>query len=209
MKPLVPFTLSIKDCFDELDDFDQLLASKAELKEREDVLPFFNTHRNIAAYVGSYAPTIVGFDRLNMECTLFGDFRADMIVGDSVRKSYCLVEFEDATKDSIFKSGGRSTSEWSSRFEHGFGQLVDWFWKIDGLRDSPQARAIFGADTFAFMGMLVIGRDSFLGPEELMRIEWRINKVTINSNKIVCLTYDQLAKGLRDSLTLYKSFSAP
>jgi Domain of unknown function (DUF4263) len=203
MKPLESFALSIKDCLVELAEFEQLLASKLELKEKNDILPFFNTHRHLAAYVASYAPTIANFDRLALECSLFGDFRADMIVGDSVRKSYCLIEFEDATKDSIFKSKGRTTSEWSPRFEHGFGQIVDWFWKIDSLRDSPQARTIFGADTFSFMGMLVIGRDAFLSPEEVIRLEWRINKVTINSNKIVCLTFDQLAKGLRDSLTIY------
>jgi len=208
MKPLQPFTLSIKDCFAELDAFDKLLSIKTELKENADILPFFRTHKNIAAYIGSYAPTIVGFDRLSLECTLFGDFRADMIVGDSQRKSYCLVEFEDASKGSVFKNKGRTTTEWSDRFDHGFGQLVDWFWKIDSIRDSPQSRAIFGADTFSFMGMLVIGRDSFLTVEEVMRLEWRINKVTINSNKIVCLTFDQLAKGLRDSLMLYKSFNA-
>ena len=208
MKPLEHFVFSLKDCFAELDALDGLLSSKLELQEREDILPFFRTHKNIAALIGTYAPTLVSIDRLNAEFTLFGDFRADLIVGDSKRKSYCLVEFEDATEESVFKRKGRTTSEWSDRYAHGFGQLVDWFWKLDGLKDTAQARAFFGADTFDFMGMLVIGRDQYLTTEETMRLAWRINKVTINSNKIVCLTFDQLAAGLRDSLTLYKQMKA-
>ncbi len=204
MRPLEPFQLEISECLKELDALDKLLSSKKELMESEDILPFFKKHKNIAAYIGSYAPGIVAFDRLSIEYTLFGDFRADAVVGDSARESYCFVEFEDATKDSIFRKTSRTTSEWSDRFEHGYSQLIDWLWKIDDFRPTAQCRSIFGSDTFEFMGMLIIGRDEFLAPEEVVRLKWRINKVIINSQKIVCLTFDQLARDLRESLCVYQ-----
>ena len=207
MKALEPFTFQPKECSSELDAFQKLLDSKGELKERGDILPFFQRHKNIAALIGTYAPTLVTIDRLSFEYTLFGDFRADLIVGDAHRKSYCLVEFEDATKESVFKVKGRTTSDWSDRFEHGFGQLVDWFWKVDDIRNTGQGRSIFGNDAFDFVGMLVVGRDRFLTAEERVRLGWRNSRVTINSNKIICLTFDELASGLRDTLTLYKSLT--
>jgi hypothetical protein len=207
MKPLDKFTFSPKHCFEELYKFEQLLASKPELKESEDILPFFKKHKNIAAYIGNYAPTLVEADLLSSEYTLFGDFRTDLIIGDSKRHSYCLVEFEDATKDSVFEAKVRTTKEWSSRFEHGFSQLVDWFWKVDDLRNTAQGRAIFGNDTFSFVGMLIVGRDQFLAQGETARLNWRVNKVKIDSNTIVCLTFDQLASGLRSKLTLFDLYA--
>lgn len=209
MKPLEKFAFSPKSCLDELELLQKLLDSKEELKEREDILPFFKLNTNIAAWIATYSPSISQIDRLNTEYTLYGDFRADLIVGDSSRKAYCLIEFEDASEESIFKGSDRTTKEWSNRFEHGFGQIIDWFWKIDDLRNTSQGRAIFGDEVFDFMAMLVIGRDKFLSAEEKARLAWRIHKVTINSNKIVCLTFDQLVAGLRDNLSLYKSLASP
>jgi hypothetical protein len=209
MKPLDTFTLSSKDCLKELDALGTLLHPKhKELKERQHILPFFRKHKNVAALIGIYAPRIVEIDRLNIEYSLYGDFRADLIIGDWQRKNYCMVEFEDATKDSVFKATNRTTTEWSDRFNHGFGQLVDWLWKVDDFRNTGQGRSIFGNDTFSFMGVLVIGRDAFLTTEEAARLEWRMNKVNVDSNKIVCVTFDQLASDLRDKLTIYKSMEA-
>lgn len=206
MRPLDTFTLSSKDCLKELDALDALLLPKhKELKERQHILPFFRKHKNVAAMIGIYAPRIVEIDRLSTEYSLYGDFVADLIVGDWQRKSYCTVEFEDATKESVFAGKGRTTREWSDRFNHGFGQLVDWLWKVDDFRNTGQGRSIFGNDTFSFMGVLVIGRDAFLTTEETARLEWRMNKVNVDSNKIVCVTFDQLASDLRDRLTLYRS----
>jgi hypothetical protein len=204
MNPLSPFKICLAECVKELAAFDELLAKNQELKERECILPFFRSHKNLAAWIGSYLPSLNKFDRLNLEFTLFGDFRADLIVSDSASHAHCLVEFEDATRDSVFKSGVRSTSDWSTRFEHGFSQIVDWSWKIDDFRQTGQCRAIFGSDAFDFMGVLIVGRDEFIGVEEQIRLRWRTNKVTVNSQKILCITYDQLARDLRNGLALYQ-----
>jgi len=164
VKPLDSFNISLEKCVTELAAFDSLLAKKTALDERSDVLSFFRTNTHLAAYIGSYQPRLTRFDRIGVEFTLFGDFRADLLIGDSVNHCHCLIEFEDANADSIFKPSARSTPDWSPRFEHGFGQLVDWFWKIDDLRQTAQGRSIFGQDTHDFMGVLVIGRDQFISP---------------------------------------------
>jgi hypothetical protein len=82
-----------------------------ELKENEDILPFFKDRPNLSACIGWYSPDNL-CNQIKHEFTLFGDFRADLVVGDSRNNTYCFIEFEDATKDSIFKNKkGKSTSE--------------------------------------------------------------------------------------------------
>ena len=130
--------------------------------------------------------------------------RADLVVGDSTNATYCLIEFEDATRNSIFVKKERSTSDWSSRFEHGFSQIVDWFWKLDDFRNTAQFRAIFESDSINFYGMLIIGRESFLSPIDKNPLRWRLNKVLIDSQKIICITFDQLARDIKDRLSLYQ-----
>lgn len=203
MNQLSSFQFDIKSCARELDQFQELLNTKHELSEKDDILPFFRSHLNLLAYTGSFVPTIASFNRLNPEYSFYGDFRADAIVGDWDKKSYCLIEFEDAKSNSIFKSTARTTKEWSPRFEHGYSQIVDWLWKVDDFRQSAMGRSVFGSDTFNFMGMLVIGRDSFLDEIDRARLNWRTSKTVIDSQKIVCITFDELATELRSSLSTY------
>ncbi|WP_313934962.1 Shedu immune nuclease family protein [Anabaena azotica] len=139
------------------------------------------------------------------EFTFYGDFRADLVVGDSINNTYCFVEFEDATEDSIFISKGRSTSDWSPRFEHGFSQIIDWFWKIDDFKNTSLSRSIFGSENIEIYGILVIGRDAFISDIDKARLEWRLNKVVVDSHKVICITFDQLARDTRDRLLLYQS----
>ncbi len=53
--------------------------------------------------------------------------------------------------------------------------------------------------------MLIIGRNSFRSPLDKARLEWRLNKVLIDSRKIICITFDQMAEDIRDRLQLYSS----
>ena len=203
MKSLDPFYFDVRRCIAELEEFEKLLE-KAELGEAIDILPFFRKNLYLSAFIASYVAEIVRFDRIKHEFTFFGDFRADLVVGDSVNRTYCFIEFEDATRNSIFVERGRSTSDWSPRFEHGFSQIVDWFWKLDDFKNTAQFRAIFDSDSINFYGMLIIGRESFLSPIDKNRLRWRLNKVLIDSQKIICITFDQLARDLKDRLSLYQ-----
>ncbi|BCL39104.1 Shedu immune nuclease family protein [Nostoc sp. MS1] len=207
MKGLDTFTIDIKQCQYELEEFENLLKSKRELKENQDILPFFKQRLHLSAFIGFYVPQIVRFNKIKHEFTFFGDFRADLVVGDDINNAYCFVEFEDATEDSIFIKNQlrRSTSEWSPRFEHGFSQIIDWFWKFDDNKTSSLSRSVFGSENIEIYGILVIGRDAFISDIDKARLEWRLNKVLVDSHKVICITFDQLARDTRDRFSLYQS----
>jgi hypothetical protein len=204
VKGLDSFNLDIKKCLVELEEFEKLLLNNKELKESKDILPFFKQRLHLSAFIGFYVPQIIRFNQIKHEFTFFGDFLADLAIGDSVNNTYCFIEFEDATKNSIFvNKKGKTTSEWSPRFEHGFSQIIDWFWKIDDYKNTSLARSIFGSENIEFYGILVIGRDAFISPIDKARLNWRLNKVLVDSRKVICITFDQLARDMRDRLSLY------
>jgi hypothetical protein len=105
MTPLDHFTFIRKVAGQELAQFKQLLDahSHSALREREHILPFFRSHRHLAAPIGTRNPDIVNPDRIAFEFDIFGDCKADLVIGDSQSHQHCLVEFEDATAASIFK----------------------------------------------------------------------------------------------------------
>lgn len=204
MRGFESFHFSIESCKIEIQKF-KVLLQKDELRERDDILPFFKENKHLSAFLGVYHPEIINFDLIKHEFCLFGDFYADLVVGDSEKSSFCFIEFEDARKESIFKKNfNKSTLEWSPRFEHGFSQLVDWFWRIDDYRRTQQLKNIFGNDeSFSFTGLLIIGRDSFLAELEKARLKWRLEKVLIDSRKVNCITFDQLLSYLEERLLIY------
>ena len=56
MKVLDKFSLSLTKFKKELGEFKKLLDGKATLSERDDILPFFKSHKHVAAMVGGYNP---------------------------------------------------------------------------------------------------------------------------------------------------------
>jgi hypothetical protein len=66
MKSFDPFKIDFDECRIELAALKDLLGKfeKATMKERDDVLSFFRTHRHLAALAGHYLPKIVNVDRL-------------------------------------------------------------------------------------------------------------------------------------------------
>ena len=144
MKSFDKFSLKLAKCKTELASFKNLLDSKAALSERSDILPFFKANRHLAAMVGSYNPQINGFDRIASEFDLFGDHSCDLAVGDSASHNFCLVEFEDASPNSVFtKKKGKATPEWSARFDHGFSQILDWFNILEDQTGTAQFKTKF------------------------------------------------------------------
>lgn len=184
----------------EVAEFKALLDAKPELSEKSDVLPFFRQRRHLSLLAGSLLPNISRLGRLAWEYDLFGDFACDLAVGDARANAYALIEFEDARANSIFQAGAKYTDEWGRRFEHGFSQLVDWFWKLEDQSRTEEFRHRFGGADARFAAMLVVGRSGFLPPRERRRLTWRLDRVIINSNKIHCLTFDDLYEGLAEKL---------
>ena len=106
-------------------------------------------------------------------------------------------------RDSIFKTPrGKSTPEWSARFEHGFSQVVDWFTHLDDLKKTARFQRDFGTGHVRFSALLVIGRDAGLTDHDRFRLEWRAEKVRVDSHAVECVTFDGLHAHLDRHLRL-------
>jgi hypothetical protein len=197
MKELIPITFDLTQCRKELDRFQLLLASKKELSERHDLQPLFKDCPQLAAFIGTSLPDIGPANRLAYEFQIFGDYAADLVIGNYEKKTFCAIELEDARPNSVFnKLEGRATSEWGRRFEHGFSQLIDWFFAFDDHKNSAGFTKHFGYGHVEFFGMLVIGRSSDISEHDRTRLRWRSGKVSVNTHKICCRTFDELCEGL-------------
>ena len=160
----------------------------------------------MALFIGTNAG--LDSDLLALEYDLFGDFVCDLVVGDSRTNSYLLVEFEDAKPDSLFvKKHNKSTPDWSPRFERGFSQVVDWFWRLSDAEKSDDYHHRFGTRRATMHGMVVVGRDQQLADRELRRLNWRQDLTIVHSRKISIMTYDQLVRDLKYSLGRYSGAS--
>lgn len=136
---------------------------------------------------------------------VFGDFGCDLVVGDSLNRSYGFIEREDAAAGCLFRQQGRkATPEWATRFEHGLSQVIDWFWKLYEMAHTEEYEERFGSRRTSYFGLLVLGRNSHLAhPREQRRWHWRAAKVLVNSLPIRFLTYDQLDADLASELDEY------
>ena len=74
-------------CRTEVLQLRDLLATSRALEERKDILPFFEARPQLSAFIGVCHPEIIRCDRVAHELPLFGDFVADLVVGDSARNS--------------------------------------------------------------------------------------------------------------------------
>jgi hypothetical protein len=207
MKHFDVFRIDFERCRSELAALKELLEKfeSKTLKEREDVLEFFSKNRHIAALAGHFMPGIVNVDRLAHEFDFFGDYAADLAVGDSKRRAYCFVEFENAAPDSIFvKVGKKSTLEWAKRFDKGYSQIIDWFWKLHDMAHTGTVQARFdNATSFDYYGVLVIGRNKDLQSLERARLDWRRQRVIVDSRHVHCLTFDEFYEDLAFKLEKY------
>ncbi len=208
MKEFNTITFDPAQCRKELDRLGALLASKQELSERHDLQPLFKESPQLAAFMGTSIPDIGLANRLAFEFQIFGDYAADIVIGNFERKTFCAIELEDALPNSIFsKPEGKATSEWGRRFEHGFGQLVDWFFSFDDHKNSAGFTKHFGYGHIEFFGMLLIGRSGDISEHERTRLRWRSGRVTVNTHKVFCRTYDELYEALNSDWRLLSPMS--
>lgn len=196
-------------CRADLAAFEALLNAKSELSEREDILPFFRDHPDLSALLGSYHPNVTTFDRLGIEVGLFGRFTADVVAGDGHTGAYCFVEFEDGRTNSIFVRRGRQTSEWAARFEHAFGQVIDWLWLLDDIEQTQTLEEQFGSKPLDVTALLVMGRDGGISTTDRRRLKWREKHVVVNSHHIYCYTFDDLLRSLRRRLQTWSVIASP
>lgn len=203
MPDLQPHALDWAVCRGQAQELKALLDGSADIGEAV-FHDFFQPRSHLRALIGYYNPSLASPDLLAWEYPIFGDFRCDFAVGDSVRKAYTFVEYEDASPNSLFvKQGERATRAWSSRFEKGYGQIIDWFYKLHVMTDTPDMEARLGKRSIRYTGVVIIGRDQYMLPGERLRLTWREEHVVVNSKHIVCVTYDQLLEDLLFRLEQY------
>ncbi len=204
MKNLENHLLNAVDCRKEWHEFDALLKSKIVLDERRDILPFFKKRHNLSTLICSYFPKIKNPNKFAHEYQIYGDFVADLVVGDSDTQHYLLVEFENGAPDSIFKKKKtKATPDWASRFEGAYSQLIDWLWKLEDMRSTADFQNTFGSRRAKFQGLIVIGKDMNLSLQEQDRLKWRIDRTMIDSNAISCVSFNELRDDLDYWLTTY------
>jgi hypothetical protein len=181
------------------------LAAETHLKERAEILPFFQGRQHLCTALGLTNSSIELPNRWARKLDLFGDFTCDVAAGDSEANAYTLMEFEPALEYSIFTKlqPKKSMRRWSPRFEHGFSQLVDWAWRISSEGESSAAfRRIFGDDNPAIHLLLVVGRDSDLGKDDPTRLRWRANHTSLGQFRMSCFTFDGILSSIRRRLLL-------
>jgi len=193
-------TFDPAQCRLDLDALERLLANNPELSERDHILPFFREHPHLSLFLGTYNSGIVTVDQLAFELPLFGQFTADIVVGDWARKRYCFIEMEDGRPNSIFVRRKRQTSEWAPRFNGGFNQLVDWLWLLETTKHTEPFERQFGKRTINATMLLVAGRDSGISDSDRLRFEWRREHIIVNSRSIYCCTFDELLRDLRERI---------
>ena len=139
------------------------------------------------------------------EFSVFGDHRADLVVGDTKNGQFCFIEFEDAKGTSIFnRAGTKTTPEWSTRYDHGFSQLIDWILWIENNSGNAAYAERFRSMSIRYNMLLVIGRDRDLADPSLReRFDWRSDSVVVASKKVHCITYDMLYDDLRTRLKIF------
>ncbi len=191
---------SPEDCARDLECFGKLLDAKAELEERDDILPFFQEAPDLALHIASVLG-VGAYDQVASELSLAGAFRVDLAAGSSQSGRFVLIEFEDAKASSIFRRSTRDTAEWSPRFLGGLAQLSDWFWKVDDLQGSDTLLQIFGRREVEILPVLVIGRESNLDPAQRARLDCLCQRML---NRAVSIyTFDRLLADLRRSYAMY------
>ena len=199
MSLLIPLSFDWKQFAQELQEFNILLKSHQILSERQDIQSFFKSRPYLSMGISllvNIQPEVYAH-----EWNLWGKFQSDLVIGSKSKKHYFFVEFEDAKKDSIFKKlSSKSTSEFSPRFEHGYSQIIDWFYLLNDMSKTNQYETAFGLNVITYDGILVIGRSHFINNtyDESRRLFWRMNHVIVNSKKILCCTYDELYQNLQE-----------
>ncbi len=195
----------------ELKAFKALLEGKGQgdLGEASDILPFLDANEHLCALMGTYNPNIVQYKSMSVarEFSIFGDHNADLVIGDTRNNEFCFIEFEDAKRTSIFStSGTKATPDWSTRYEHGFSQLIDWILWIENNKGNAAYAGRFQSTSIRYNMLLVIGRDRDLAAPSLReRFDWRSDSVVVASKKVHCITYDKLYNDLSTRLKIFGS----
>jgi hypothetical protein len=80
--------------------------------------------------------------------------------------------------------------------------FVDWFFSFDDHKNSAGFTKNFGYGHIEFFGLLLIGRSGHLSEHERTRLRWRSDRVSVNTHRIYCRTFDDLYDDLNNDWRL-------
>jgi hypothetical protein len=190
----------------DLPAFKALLDQNTPLSEKNDISPFFQKRPHLIGVAATLFSPVEIVDRIRHEFSLFAHFRADWAAGDSKNSRYLFLEFEDARPNSVFEDG-KYHHAWGQRLEQGFSQIVDWFWSLDLYRETPDYKRNFGDRSPEFLGLLVIGRRSYLAVQRDLenRLRWRARHLSVHGATVRCITFDDFYDALESRLIQRRS----
>ena len=79
---------------------------------------------------------------------------------------------------------------------------MDWFSLLDDLRKTDLFKKDFGKAHIRFSALLIIGRDHGISEYDKLRLDWRSDKVLLDSQPVLCVTFDKIHKDLDRRLRL-------
>lgn len=207
MKTFSDIEIKLSQVETELSELEIILRSPY-LSERTDLLPFFNRNKQLSAFLGTYFNFHT--NKIAFEYDLFGDFACDIAIGDSTSNKYCFIELEEGKPNNIFKSpSGKYSRDWATRFEHGYSQVIDWFWKLEDQKNTTEFESRFAKKQIDYYGLLVVGRNVDVdNVKEKNRLDYRIKKVIVDNKNIHCITYDQLLEDLKEKYITLKKYNS-
>lgn len=206
MPQLQRINLDFNAAENELAEFKKFLDDNPEFSETA-VVSLLKTKLNLCCLLASMIAGVPKADVYKFEFQIQGVFWADLVVGHLQKQRFVLVEFEDGKTNSLF--GPKETNQmrdWSSRFEHGFGQLVDWAWASADVGNTRVFQNAFECTDVYPIFVLICGRDAFMNVTERQRFNWRTENVGLGGAKATCLTYDGLFQFLQATIEAIKSY---
>lgn len=192
----------------EIDEFREFLKTNPN-SERAQFLPFFAEHLQLCAHLGELNDKVNTVTHVGTEVGLWGDFICDLVAGSCGNGAFVFVEFEDASKTSLFlpKKRGRKNSQWGTRVEHGISQVVDWLFRIDSESTSDNIVRDFGARHLSPYCVVVTGRNAEVSDYDRIRLDWRSKHTIVGGAKLAILTYDDLLGWLDARVKLLRTLS--
>jgi hypothetical protein len=197
-----------RELLGEVNQFRRFLSKKPR-GERKHFLPFFAHHTQLCAYLGLLNGAVSLPTHIATEFSLWGDFACDLLAGSRMDKAFVCIEFEDASKNSLFRpEAGRKNSHWGTRAEHGISQVNDWLFRIASEDGSEVLKRDFGARHIKLMGLVVVGRNADVSDYDRLRLDWRSRNSIVGGANLAILTYDDVLAWLDGRVEMLRTIAS-
>ncbi len=196
------------ECQESLNAFRNLLE-EGKVYGETFFLSFFKEHPNLILLMGSLA----GYnpEYYQNEFNIFNEFYADFAIANSKMDHFTFVELEDDGNESVFREKENEKTKryvWSPVFEHGYSQIIDWFYRLDDYSKTNKIKEHFNVEKMRYEALLIVGRNSSLPNFECRgKLDWRSENVDVHKKKVFCLTYDELYNQLSERYQTLVRFS--